>query len=50
MHTANAIVSKGSSARVRMEWTSGTDEVVREVEEGMRFVRCVAGPEIGANI
>lgn len=29
---------------MRMEWTSGTQDAVSEVEEGMRFVRWVAGP------
>ena len=39
MQTARAMVSRGRSARVRIAWTSGTEEVVREVDEGIRFVR-----------
>ena len=46
MQQANATVSRGSWARARMEWTSGTEDAVREVEDGMRFVRCVEGPNI----
>jgi hypothetical protein len=44
MQTARAMVSSGRSARVRIAWTRGTDGVVREVEEGIRFVRWMAGP------
>lgn len=44
MQTARARVSKGRLARVRRAWTSGTDGDVREVDDGMRFVRCIAGP------
>ena len=44
MQTANAIVSSGRLARDSMLCTSGTEELVREVEEGMRFVRWVAAP------
>ncbi len=44
MHTASAIVSRGRSARVRIAWTSGTKGFVKEVEEGIRFVRWIAGP------
>jgi hypothetical protein len=43
---ARATVSRGSLARARREWTSGTEAAVREVEEGMRFVKWVAGPNI----
>jgi hypothetical protein len=44
MQTASAMVSSGRAARVRIAWTRGTEGVVREVEEGMRFVRWIAGP------
>jgi len=44
MQTANAMVSRGRLARESMPCASGTDGLVREVEDGMRFVRWVAGP------
>ena len=45
MQTARAIVSRGRAASVRILWTRGTEGVVRVVEEGMRFVRWIAGPD-----
>lgn len=39
MQTANAMVSRGRSARARIDWTRGTLAGVNEVEEGMRLVR-----------
>lgn len=44
MQTARARVSRGRLARVRRAWTSGTDGDIRDVDDGMRFVRCIAGP------
>jgi len=44
MQTAKAMVLSGRSARESRLCTSGTEGLVREVEEGMRFVRWVAGP------
>ena len=44
MQTARASVSRGRLARVRIAWTSGTDGDIREVDDGMRFVRWTAGP------
>lgn len=44
MQTARAMVSSGRLARVRIAWTRGTEGSVREVEEGIRFVRWMAGP------
>jgi hypothetical protein len=46
MQAARAMVSTGGLARVRIAWTRGMEGVVREVEEGMRFVRCTAGPRV----
>ena len=44
MHTARAMISRGRFARVRIAWTRGTEAVVRDVDEGIRFVRWIAGP------
>jgi CelD/BcsL family acetyltransferase involved in cellulose biosynthesis len=44
MQTARAMVSRERSARVRIAWTRGTEAFVKEVEDGMRFVRWIAGP------
>ena len=44
MQTARAMISSGRLARVRIAWTSGTDGDVREVGEGIRFARWIAGP------
>jgi hypothetical protein len=46
MQQARAMVSRGSWALARIDWASGTKAVVKEVEDGMRFVRWVAGPNI----
>jgi len=40
------MVSRGRAARVMIAWTSGTEAVVREVDDGMRFVRWIAGPRM----
>jgi hypothetical protein len=29
-----------------MAWTSGTEAVVKEVDDGIRFVRWIAGPKM----
>jgi hypothetical protein len=47
MQTARAMVSSGREVRVRIAWTRGVEGVVREVEEGIRFVRWIAGPRLG---
>lgn len=44
MQTARAMVSRGRLARVSIAWTNGTEAVVSDVEEGIRFVRWTAGP------
>jgi hypothetical protein len=44
MQTARATVSRGRLARVRIAWTSGADGVVRERDDGIRFVRWIDGP------
>lgn len=44
MHAARARISMGKSARVRIAWTVVLEGVMREVEEGMRLVRWIAGP------
>lgn len=44
IQTAKASISIGNSALERIAWTNGTEGAVREVEEGIRFVRWVAGP------
>ena len=44
MQTARAMVSSGRLARVRIAWTRGTEADVRDVDEGIRFVRWIAGP------
>jgi hypothetical protein len=44
MQTARASGSRGRLARVSIEWTSGTDGDVRDVDDGMRLVRWTAGP------
>jgi hypothetical protein len=41
------MVSSGREVRVRIAWTRGVEGVVREVEEGIRFVRWIAGPRLG---
>lgn len=45
MQAARASVSVGRSARVRIAWMKVVEGVMREVEEGIRFVRWIAGPE-----
>jgi hypothetical protein len=45
MHADRARISMGKAARVRIAWTVAVEGVMREVEEGMRFVRWIAGPE-----
>lgn len=47
--TASATISSGRSALVRIAWTTDTEGVAREVEEGIRFVRWIAGPVTHAN-
>lgn len=44
MQTARAMVSRGRFARVRIAWTRRTEEFVKDVDDGMRFVRWTAGP------
>lgn len=44
MQTARATVSRGREALVRINCIRGIDAGVREVEDGIRFVRCTAGP------
>lgn len=39
MLTARAMVSRGRSARRRMEWRRGMEGGCREAEGGMRFMR-----------
>jgi hypothetical protein len=33
------MVSRGRFARVMIVWTSGTEVVIKEVDDGIRFVR-----------
>lgn len=47
IQTVRATVSSGRLARVRIAWARATDAGVREVEEGIRFVRWIAGPVCG---
>lgn len=44
MQTAKAMVSRGRETRVRIAWMRGVEGSVRETEEGIRFVRWIAGP------
>ena len=46
IQTARARVSRGRFARVKMAWTSGAEAVVKDVDDGIRFVRWIAGPKI----
>jgi len=44
IQTANAMVSSGRSALVRIACTSGTEGVAKDVELGIKLARWIEGP------